>query len=854
MLLGIIINEKVNSSTSLELIRLTINKLNDDLDLINSTKFKLESIVKLINGTNPIDAVDAINDLISEKILVFISTLNGPLHRIILSYSNNFKIPVIHSDQTQNSFYVSNLYQLSIKPIYLKALADLIQHFNWGNVIYLYNSDDGLAKLQYLFNVLLEKKYEWKIEKIKRFNNDKDAHQFIQKLEFQNPEIRKNILLDCDADVAKKIIIKHIHDIYLGRRNFNYLFTNLIFDDFWFKSTKEFGAINITGLRIFDPQSKSSRDIFTNLGLIENDKLSNLAKQFTLEDAFIHDGLKAIYYSLNDLSEKINETINSTNSKCFGCILHSFLKKVKFVGLTGNVEFSYNLFRQNFEIGAVQMTTSSQMTLYASWTKKNKLVVIPSKLYRKENEKKFERKHVIITSILEEPYLMWRKGDKDKKFYGNERFEGYCKDLADLLMKSMNFTYTLRLVNDSKYGAEDSRSVLGWNGMIGELIRKEADLAIAPLTITSARERVIDFTKPFMQMGISIMIKRPKEKYSDVFSFLSPLSKDIWICVFFSYVAVSITIFLSGKISQIEWSKGNIGVYQDRKFLDDFTLVNCFWFSLGAVMRQNTEISPRSFSARIAGSVWWFFTLIIISSYTANLAAFLTVERMITPINSADDLSKQTDVEYGILKDSSTQEFFKRTKISVYKRMWEYMSSRPHVLVNSYEDGINKVRKSRGKFAFLIESTKNDYVNERKPCDTIKVGRNLDAKGYGIATPLNSPLTIELNLKILSFKELSELTKLENKWWFDRSECKSIEKRSTNNIENSLTLNNVAGCFYILMFGIILSLIVCWIEYYYGNKKNSILNLKKENKIKTQIPDLFLANKTIKLRCPIHNR
>lgn len=57
--------------------------------------------------------------------------------------------------------------------------------------------------------------------------------------------------------------------------------------------------------------------------------------------------------------------------------------------------------------------------------------------------------------------------------------------------------------------------------------------------------------------------------------------------------------------------------------------------------------------------MWWFFTLIIISSYTANLAAFLTVERMVTPINSADDLAKQTEVEYGTLMHSSTQEFFR---------------------------------------------------------------------------------------------------------------------------------------------------------------------------------------------------
>jgi hypothetical protein len=38
------------------------------------------------------------------------------------------------------------------------------------------------------------------------------------------------------------------------------------------------------------------------------------------------------------------------------------------------------------------------------------------------------------------------------------------------------------------------------------------------------------------------------------------------------------------------------------------------------------------------GGIWWFFTLIIISSYTANLAAFLTVERMSTPIGEHSHL------------------------------------------------------------------------------------------------------------------------------------------------------------------------------------------------------------------------
>jgi len=74
-------------------------------------------------------------------------------------------------------------------------------------------------------------------------------------------------------------------------------------------------------------------------------------------------------------------------------------------------------------------------------------------------------------------------------------------------------------------------------------------------------------------------------------------------------------------------------------------------------VRVYTQI--RSMSGRIVGSVWWFFTLIIISSYTANLAAFLTVERMQSPIESAEDLAKQTEIKYGMVDSGTTREFFK---------------------------------------------------------------------------------------------------------------------------------------------------------------------------------------------------
>lgn len=75
----------------------------------------------------------------------------------------------------------------------------------------------------------------------------------------------------------------------------------------------------------------------------------------------------------------------------------------------------------------------------------------------------------------------------------------------------------------------------------------------------------------------------------------------------------------------------------------------------------------------------------------------------------------------------------------VHERMWAYMqSANPSVFVANNDEGIKRVRK--GKYALLIESQKNLYTNLRLPCNTMKVGPNLDSKGYGIATPIGSDL------------------------------------------------------------------------------------------------------------------
>ncbi|ESN95806.1 hypothetical protein HELRODRAFT_86325, partial [Helobdella robusta] len=288
-------------------------------------------------------------------------------------------------------------------------------------------------------------------------------------------------------------------------------------------------------------------------------------------------------------------------------------------GLTGSIAFDNRGFRKDYKLGVFEMLTDGELENIGVWDSNKGLEITKITNNKKPATNDTANRTRIVTTIESKPYYMPKRQTDES----GDLYEGYAADLAQEVANDLKFQYKIQLVKDMKYGERMADGT--WNGMVGELTRKEADLAIAPLTITSIRERVIDFSKPFMSLGISIMIKKPEKQKPGVFSFMEPLSQSIWYCIVISYLGVSLVLFLVSRFSPNEWQIEETSYQGGLSFTNDFTLLNSLWFSLGAFMRRGCDVCPRSLSGRIVGSAWWFFTLIIISSYTANLAAFLTV-------------------------------------------------------------------------------------------------------------------------------------------------------------------------------------------------------------------------------------
>lgn len=228
---------------------------------------------------------------------------------------------------------------------------------------------------------------------------------------------------------------------------------------------------------------------------------------------------------------------------------------------------------------------------------------------------------------------------------GNEPYEILCCygimiDILLLIQQQTGFTYEMYIVRDGKFGSFDE-TTQRMNGMIGDVHRGEADMALSTLTITRHRYDYVTFTTPYMGTSLAFLVKRqPIKKYPFPESLqdmrlMKPFSVALWLACGGTFLTVSTSVFLIEKLVRCLRKKKS----------DYFLPFEYLAYVFGNIFHVPlTRIHAQSFAVPCL-MVWANFgALVLISSYTANLLVSLIVVDEVTIVQGIHD--QRVNIKY----------------------------------------------------------------------------------------------------------------------------------------------------------------------------------------------------------------
>ncbi|KAJ8927384.1 hypothetical protein NQ314_020159 [Rhamnusium bicolor] len=537
------------------------------------------------------------------------------------------------------------------------------------------------------------------------------------------------------------------------------------------------------------------------------------------ETALIIDAVHMFSTALNDRKKQSSLPIvnnnnmlrcNATDSWEHGYSVVNLLKSSSYDGLTGAIKFNNEGFRSDFVINLFELREGGVADI-GTWNSSTGLNI--TRLNSEEqivDEESLRNKTFIVIITLTDPYGMMK--ETHETLTGNDRFEGFGIDLIQKLSEMEGFNYTFILREDKKNGAKDP--VTGrWSGMIGDLLEHRADLAITDFTITSDREEAVDFTVPFMTLGISILFRKPFTAPPSFFSFADPFAIDTWAALAVAFFVVAFSLYIMGRLCPDEWTNPYPCVEEPEYLINQFSLANSIWFVTGSLMCQGSEIAPIAMSTRMVAGMWWFFCLLIVASYTANLAAFLATENpleLFSDIHSLYENAPGHKITYGAKEGGATLRFFTSAEDGIFQKIGQVLKEHPEYSVKENDEGVLKAEEEL--YAFFMESTSIEY-NTQRHCDLQQYGGLLDEKGYGIAMRKESPYRKRLSTAILKLQASQVIDELKRKWWEERRGGGQCSGNTEAPEATPLGLKNVEGCFWVTIYGTILAGLFVVIEY-----------------------------------------
>ncbi|KAK4854051.1 hypothetical protein QYF36_018252 [Acer negundo] len=381
---------------------------------------------------------------------------------------------------------------------------------------------------------------------------------------------------------------------------------------------------------------------------------------------------------------------------------------------------------------------------------------------------------------------------------------GYSIDVFDAVMKTLPYAVTYEYI---PFALPDGTSRGTYNDLIYQVYLGNFDAVVGDTTIVANRSRYVDFTLPYTESGVSMIVPIKDNKKKNAWVFLKPLTWDLWVtsACFFVFIGFVVWV-LEHRINE------------DFQGPVEYQVGTSFWFSLSIMVFSQRE-RVISNLGRFVVIVWYFVVLILTQSYTASLTSHLTVQQLKPTITDYSELIERGEnvgypkgsFVYGIVRQLG----FNENKLIEYKSMEEcdefFEKGSAKGRIAAAFDEVPYMRRFIGQYCSKYTMTEPTFKTA----------------GFGFVFPLHSPLAPDVSRAILNVTESEKMKEIEDAYFKKHASCPDS---STLDSSNSLGLNSFWGLFLIAGIAAILALIIFMVIFVYEHR-----NVLKKSDPRTSI-------------------
>lgn len=394
--------------------------------------------------------------------------------------------------------------------------------------------------------------------------------------------------------------------------------------------------------------------------------------------------------------------------------------------------------------------------------------------------------------------------------FENGTAKGYCVEVFKAAIKMLPYHVPCDYI---PYKNKSELMNGTYDDLVYQVYLKKFDAVVGDITIIANRSQYVDFTLPFMESGVSMVVPIKDNNSKGALTFLNPLTSGLW------FASGGFFIFTGFVVWLLEHR-----INEDFRGTRSNQLGTIFYFAFSTLVFAHRQ-QVVSNLARVVLVIWLFVVLVLQSSYTASLTSILTVEKMQPTVTEIDELLK-SNATVGYLDESFMPALLGRLKFGENKRI-AYQSPKDY-----HEAFSNKSIAAIFDEVPYLKVFLSQYCNKY-----VMTGPIYKTDGFGFVFPIGSPLVPDISRAILKVRENDTMNTMEENL-YKNDTCP--DKDNLSNTSSSLTFRSFWGLFIITGVTSASALII-YIICFLHKHRDLLKSHDSENSVRKRVGSLVKA-------------